>query len=70
MRIGLDIAYYSVNGRLDRIILISGDTDCIPAMKQGRKAGIQVVLASLPNHRVAPELLEHSDYERKIAWPS
>lgn len=70
MRIGLDIAAYSANGTLDRIILMSGDTDCIPAMKQGRKAGLQVVIATLPNHRVAPELLEHADYERKIAWPT
>jgi uncharacterized LabA/DUF88 family protein len=70
MRIGLDIAAYSAARSLDRIILLSGDTDCIPAMKQGRKAGIQIILATLPNHRVAPELLEHSDYERKIAWPA
>src|SRR6202012_3192658 len=33
MRIGLDIATFSSSHAVDRIILITGDTDCIPAMK-------------------------------------
>jgi uncharacterized LabA/DUF88 family protein len=69
MRIGLDIATFSSSKAVDRIILISGDTDCIPAMKHARIAGLQVVLASLPNHKVAPELLWHADFERRVAWP-
>jgi uncharacterized LabA/DUF88 family protein len=43
MRIGLDIASYSANRCIDRIVLVSNDTDCVPAMKYGRKAGLQVV---------------------------
>lgn len=70
MRIGLDIATFSSNKAVDRIILISGDTDCIPAMKHARISGLQVVLASLPNHKVAPELLWHADFERRVAWPA
>lgn len=70
MRIGLDIANYAILKTVDRIILVSGDTDCLPAMKLARIHGIQVVLASLPNHKVAPELLWHCDYERRIAWPA
>jgi uncharacterized LabA/DUF88 family protein len=70
MRIGLDIASYSLGPSVDRIILLSNDTDCIPAMKHGRKAGMQIVLATLPNQRIAPELLEHCDYHRQIAWPA
>lgn len=69
MRIGLDIASYSANRIVDRIILLSNDTDCIPAMKHGRKAGLQIVLAAFPNSRGAPELLEHCDYKRAVAWP-
>jgi uncharacterized LabA/DUF88 family protein len=69
MRIGLDIATYSTSGLLDRIVLLSNDTDCIPAMKHGRKAGIQIVLGTFPNCNAAPELLEHSDYQRNIIWP-
>ncbi len=69
MRIGLDMATFSEQRSADRIILVTGDTDCVPAMKHARKSGIQVVLISLPNGRIAPELLWHADFERKIAWP-
>jgi uncharacterized LabA/DUF88 family protein len=69
MRIGLDIAQYA-NGRVvERIILISEDTDCIPAMKHARKAGLQVVLITLSTSHLAPELKEHCDFERTVAWP-
>jgi uncharacterized LabA/DUF88 family protein len=37
MRIGLDIATFCETKAVERIILISGDTDCIPAMKHARK---------------------------------
>lgn len=70
MRIGLDIANFAATRSVDRIILISGDTDCIPAMKHARIHGLQVALVSLPNHRLAPELLWHSDFERRVAWPA
>jgi uncharacterized LabA/DUF88 family protein len=69
MRIGLDIATYSANGRIERIVLVSNDTDCVPAMKHGRKAGLQIVLVELPNSNVALELLMHSDFKRTVAWP-
>jgi len=68
MRIGLDIANYSRNDIVDRIILISGDTDCLPAMKHARICGLQVVMANFPNQRLAPELISHSDYKRVINW--
>lgn len=69
MRIGLDMATFSETKSVDRLILVSGDTDCVPAMKYARKAGIQVVLVLLPNGRSTPELLWHSDFERAVAWP-
>lgn len=69
MRIGLDMASYAENRSVGRIILLSGDTDCVPAMKHCRKAGLQVVLIALPNGRNTPELAWHADFVRKIAWP-
>jgi uncharacterized LabA/DUF88 family protein len=69
MRIGLDIANQAARGSVDRIILISGDTDCLPAMKQARIQGLQVVLISFEKQNIAPELLWHSDFERYVAWP-
>ena len=70
MRIGLDIATYANNRSVDRIILITGDTDCLPAMKLARTAGLQVVLVRFPRQRLAQELLWHSDFHRSVAWPS
>ena len=69
MRIGLDMASFSESRAVDRIVLISGDTDCVPAMKHVRKAGLQVVIVSFPNGRTIPELLWHADFERKVDWP-
>jgi uncharacterized LabA/DUF88 family protein len=69
MRIGLDIATFASSGRVDRVILVTGDTDCIPAMKHARICGLQVVLVNLPNHRLAPELVWHSDIKRAVTWP-
>jgi uncharacterized LabA/DUF88 family protein len=69
MRIGLDITAYSTNRAVSRIVLVSNDTDCVPALKHGRKAGLQIVVTELPNCTVTPELLYHSDYKRSVAWP-
>ncbi len=70
MRIGLDMANFSAMRSVDRIVLLTGDTDCIPAMKHARINGLQVVMVALPRHRIAKELLWHSDYERRVAWPA
>jgi uncharacterized LabA/DUF88 family protein len=69
MRIGLDIASYSANRVIDRIILVSNDTDCVPALKHGRKSGLQTVVIELPGVKLAPELPAHADYKRAVAWP-
>jgi uncharacterized LabA/DUF88 family protein len=69
MRIGLDIASYAENRSAERIVLVTNDTDCVPAMKYGRKAGLQTVIIELPNGRPAPELTMHADYKRLVPWP-
>jgi hypothetical protein len=48
MRIGLDIANFAKTRAFDRIVLVTGDTDCIPAMKYGRIAGLQVAWLRFP----------------------
>jgi uncharacterized LabA/DUF88 family protein len=69
MRIGLDMANFSMERSVDRIVLVSGDTDCLPAMKHCRIAGLQIILISFPKQKVAPELVWHSDFVRPIKWP-
>jgi uncharacterized LabA/DUF88 family protein len=69
MRIGLDIAAYSVERLAQRIILVTNDTDCVPAMKFARKAGLQTILIRIPRCKPAPELVEHADFKRLVALP-
>jgi uncharacterized LabA/DUF88 family protein len=69
MRIGLDIAAYSALKNIDRIGLVTADTDCVPAMKLARKSGVQIVLIALPAGSTPRELAEHADYVRPINWP-
>jgi uncharacterized LabA/DUF88 family protein len=69
MRIGLDIAAYSHTRAVDRIILVSSDTDCVPALKYGRRAGLQTVLVQPGNTHLAPELLSHADFKRPVLLP-
>ena len=47
MQIGLDIATFSYERTVERIILVTGDTDFIPAMKMAHRSGLQVVLVQL-----------------------
>ena len=69
MRLGLDIASYAADRSVDRIILVTGDTDCLPVMKRARTAGLEVVLVQFPKQRLARELLWHSDFQRPVEWP-
>lgn len=71
MRIGLDIATFSEKRSVERIILVSGDTDMIPAMKQARKAGLEVGIIQIeqPARLLHDTLLAHSDFVRQVVWP-
>jgi uncharacterized LabA/DUF88 family protein len=69
MRIGLDIANYARNKLVCRIILVSNDTDCIPALKLARISGLQTVLICLPGRKPHSELAAHADYVRTVSWP-
>ncbi|SMN01177.1 hypothetical protein SPONN_2254 [uncultured Candidatus Thioglobus sp.] len=66
MRIGLDMAHLAHQSDIDRIILITGDTDFIPAMKCVRKANIQIVLVKLGKKHLSPTLTIHADFIRPI----
>ncbi|MDM9626963.1 NYN domain-containing protein [Rhizobium sp. S152] len=70
MRIGLDIATFCASKAADRLVLVTGDTDCIPAMKYARIAGLQIVLVGFPNRAASNEMLRHADIERRVAWPA
>ena len=60
LRIGLDIARLSLRNVVDAIVVITGDSDLIPAFKFARREGIQVYLNHL-GHGVKRELKVHID---------
>lgn len=62
LKIGLDIASLANKRIVDVIIVITGDSDIIPALKHARKEGIQIGLDTLEN-KVRPELEEHVDFK-------
>lgn len=68
MRIGLDMVSIAEKRLVDRLILMSGDTDLIPAMKICRRNGIQVVIVKLPSMHLSPKLLAHADILREKQW--
>ncbi len=60
MKIGLDIAALAFKRLVDRIVLISGDSDFVPASKLARREGIDFVLDPMWNP-INPDLHEHID---------
>ncbi len=66
IRIGLDVAWLASKHIVDRIILVTGDSDFVPTMKFARKEGIQVVLVRVGGGNIKDSLLEHSDLVRGV----
>ena len=60
MKIGLDIASLAYKKLVDQIVLISGDSDFVPAAKLARREGIDFILDPLFVH-IKPDLFEHID---------
>lgn len=60
IKIGLDVASMALKGQIDQIILISGDSDFVPAAKLARREGIDFLLDPMWNP-IKPHLFEHID---------
>lgn len=60
MKIGVDIASLALKRFVDRIVLISGDSDFVLAAKLARREGIDFILDPMWNS-VEPSLFEHKD---------
>lgn len=60
MRIGLDIASITLKKQADTIILVSGDSDFVPAAKLARREGVEFILDPLWQS-VNDDLFEHID---------
>ncbi|WP_200829155.1 NYN domain-containing protein [Arcanobacterium ihumii] len=64
MRLGLDIASLAERGHVNQIIMISGDSDFVPAAKLARRAGIDFILDPMWSN-IANSLSEHVDGVRQ-----
>ncbi len=60
MKIGVDISSLAFKGQVDQIILISGDSDFVPAAKQARREGIDFILDPM-GAPIKDDLYEHID---------
>lgn len=69
MKIGLDVAWLASRQIVDRIILVTADSDFVPAMKFGRREGVQVILVTMSHPLVKHDLLVHADELRSVAYP-
>jgi uncharacterized LabA/DUF88 family protein len=67
MRIGIDAATLAINHYVDRIIVVTNDTDLIPALKIARRCGIQVVIAQIGSFNPHRDLVEDADFRRHYA---
>ena len=66
MKIGVDISSLAYKKQVDKIVLIAGDSDFVPASKLARREGIDFVLDPLWNH-INADLYEHID-GLKTCW--
>lgn len=60
MRIGIDISSLTLKKQVDTIILVSGDSDFVPAAKLARREGIEFILDPLWQ-QINADLFEHID---------
>jgi uncharacterized LabA/DUF88 family protein len=60
MRVGLDMARLALRETVRSIIVVTGDSDFVPAFKFARREGVKVILDPM-GHNVRVELRAHSD---------
>lgn len=60
MRIGMDMARLALREMVRAVVVVTGDSDFIPAFKFIRREGVKVILEPL-GHTVRVELKQHSD---------
>lgn len=68
LRIGLDIARLALTQSVQSIVVVTGDSDLIPAFKFARREGLRVFLCHF-NHGIKRELKAHADRVIEIALP-
>jgi uncharacterized LabA/DUF88 family protein len=60
LRIGLDIARLALREMVDIIVVVTGDSDLVPAFRFARREGVRVILDHM-GHSVRRDLKAHAD---------
>ena len=60
LRIGLDIARFALRDMVTALVVVTGDSDLVPAFKFARREGVRIFLEHL-GHPVNPILKVHAD---------
>lgn len=60
MRIGVDIATVALKMQANRMVLIAGDADFVPAAKLARREGVDFILDAM-HQPISDDLFEHID---------
>lgn len=67
MRIGMDIAALTLKKQVQVIVLVTGDSDFVPAMKFARREGAQLFLVPLGSN-LKRTMYEHSDMVLEVEY--
>ena len=67
IKIGLDIASLAIKRLVDKIVLITADTDFIPAMKLARREGLRITIVKI-DHHISSDLKQHADEVIDFDW--
>lgn len=62
MRIGMDMARLALREIVRAVVVVTSDSDFVPAFKFARREGIKVILETLGHRGVRRELKEHADF--------
>lgn len=62
IRIGLDMARLALRDMARAVVVVTGDSDFVPAIKFVRREGVKVVLCSMGHHGARRALKAHADF--------
>jgi uncharacterized LabA/DUF88 family protein len=62
IRIGLDMARLALRDMVRAVVVVTGDSDFVPAFKFVRREGVKVMLCTLGHNGARRELKAHADF--------
>lgn len=61
LKIGMDIACMAIRQTVDTIVMITGDSDLVPALKLARREGVRVYCVQFKERKLTDVLMIHAD---------